>query len=97
MLNDHDGRIGDIDAHLNHGGTDEQLDVASFEALEAAYRKGIDWEEPEGLESRAAKLLAAFLLARIDGKSPVEYLTTEEDRDCVRQFALQQSSRSANQ
>jgi hypothetical protein len=32
-------------------------------------------------------LLAAFLLARIDGKSPVEYLTTYTDQIFVRTLA----------
>lgn len=36
------------------------------------------------LDRRAASLLAAFLLARIDGKSPVEYLTDERQKDFVR-------------
>ncbi|HEX4534330.1 MAG TPA: hypothetical protein VH000_08870, partial [Rhizomicrobium sp.] len=33
-------------------------------------------------------LLGAFLLARIDGKSPVEYLTREKDKAFVRNAAL---------
>jgi aminoglycoside phosphotransferase (APT) family kinase protein len=37
---------------------------------------------------RAARLLPALLLARVDGKSPVEYLTDEAQRDLVRQVAL---------
>ncbi|NDF06536.1 MAG: aminoglycoside phosphotransferase family protein, partial [Betaproteobacteria bacterium] len=32
-------------------------------------------------------LLAGMLLARVDGKSPVEYLSTEAQRDQVRRFA----------
>ena len=35
------------------------------------------WEPPPALEARAAALLPALLLARVDGKSPVEYLTDE--------------------
>ena len=35
----------------------------------------------------AAALLPALLLARIDGKSPVEYVTQERDRERVRRFA----------
>ena len=58
-----------------------------FEALFDAYRARVDWENVAGLEVRAAALLAAFLLARIDGKSPVEYIVSDEDRDCVRAFA----------
>ena len=32
-------------------------------------------------------LLPALLLARVDGKSPVEYLTEEADREAVRRVA----------
>jgi len=38
------------------------------------------------LEPRVARLLAMLLLARIDGKSPIEYLT-EDQRIFARQFA----------
>ena len=38
-------------------------------------------------EARVARLLAAFLLARIDGKSPVEYIVTDADKARVRHFA----------
>jgi aminoglycoside phosphotransferase (APT) family kinase protein len=38
------------------------------------------------LDSRTAKLVLLLLLARIDGKSPVEYLTGENKREFVRSF-----------
>jgi hypothetical protein len=38
------------------------------------------------LDSRIARLLLMLLLARIDGKSPAEYLTNERKRDFVRNF-----------
>ena len=34
------------------------------------------WEAGRALDARTAALLPGLLLARIDGKSPVEYLTT---------------------
>ena len=55
-----------------------------FAALSDAYLKGVPFE---GVEERAATLLPALLLARVDGKSPVEYLTREEDKDRVRTVA----------
>ncbi len=58
--------------------------LASLAALLAAYCPGVDWEAAAGLEARAAELTAAILLARVDGKSPAEYLQTEADRDFVR-------------
>jgi len=60
---------------------------ASFAALRDSYFAGVSWEPPANVESRAAALLAALLLARIDGKSPVEYVTAERDRDFVRRIA----------
>jgi aminoglycoside phosphotransferase (APT) family kinase protein len=60
---------------------------ASFTALKDAYLAGVDWESANGLDARAAALLSALLLARIDGKSPVEYLTETRDRDFVRAAA----------
>jgi aminoglycoside phosphotransferase (APT) family kinase protein len=38
------------------------------------------------LEPRVARLLPMLLLARVDGKSPVEYLTRPQQADWVRQF-----------
>lgn len=38
------------------------------------------------LEQRVARLLLLLLLARIDGKSPVEYIQDEMRRQCVRNF-----------
>jgi aminoglycoside phosphotransferase (APT) family kinase protein len=39
-----------------------------------------------GLEERVCRLLLMLLLARVDGKSPAEYLNEEEKKDCVRTF-----------
>jgi 5-methylthioribose kinase len=61
--------------------------VGCFEALAREYLAGVDWEQPETLERRAAALLPGLLLARVDGKSPVEYLTDEAQKAPVRRFA----------
>ncbi len=61
---------------------------ACFDALAAAYLAGVTWEEPAQLEARAAALLAGMMLARIDGKSPAEYITQNTDRERVRAFAI---------
>lgn len=58
----------------------------SFAAFRAAYLDGVKWESPLSLERRAARLLPALLLARVDGKSPVEYLS-EPERKLVRRIA----------
>ncbi len=61
--------------------------LACFDAMVAAYRAGIAWEAADALEARAAALLPGLFLARVDGKSPVEYITTDADRDRVRRTA----------
>lgn len=60
--------------------------VDAFDALVSAYRREVAWEPWEALEDRASALLAALALARVDGKSPVEYLD-EEQRDVLRSNA----------
>jgi len=61
--------------------------LLSFQSLFDAYKSKLSWEKAEALESRAATLLPALLLARVDGKSPVEYLVSEKDRQHVRATA----------
>jgi aminoglycoside phosphotransferase (APT) family kinase protein len=56
----------------------------SFEALAAGY---LEAHAPAGLEARAASLLPGLLLARVDGKSPVEYVTAEAQKARVRRVA----------
>lgn len=60
----------------------------SFTALTQAYLARVEWEPLAALEARAATLLPALLLARVDGKSPVEYLPDEARRAPVRRMAL---------
>lgn len=60
---------------------------ACFAALHRRYLAGVTWEPPVVLEARAAALLPGLLLARVDGKSPVEYVTRDEDRELVRRVA----------
>ena len=58
--------------------------LESFRAWKSAYLKGAGWEDPHSLEARIAAILGVFLLARVDGKSPVEYLTAASDKEFVR-------------
>lgn len=62
--------------------------ASSFAAMTAAYMEQVDWEDRDALEARAAGLLPALLLARVDGKSPVEYITDECQRETVRKAAI---------
>ena len=61
--------------------------LACFDSLAAGYLAGAGWEPRVALEARAASLLPGLLLARVDGKSPVEYLTEETQKDRVRRVA----------
>lgn len=61
--------------------------LACFDALAAAYTAHVSWEPPGTLEVRAARLLPGLFLARVDGKSPVEYITTQADKNRVRRVA----------
>lgn len=61
--------------------------LGCFDALTAAYLAGVRWEPRGEIEARTARLLPGLLLARVDGKSPVEYLQDEASRDCVRRVA----------
>ncbi|MBL8700342.1 MAG: aminoglycoside phosphotransferase family protein [Alphaproteobacteria bacterium] len=58
-----------------------------FDRLAASYLAGVDWEPRDEIEARVAALLPGLFLARVDGKSPVEYITTDADRDKVRRVA----------
>lgn len=59
----------------------------AFDVLRSAYLSAVDWEPADELEARTARLLPGLMLARVDGKSPVEYLQREPDRLLVRNTA----------
>ena len=61
----------------------------SFAAMKTAYLAGVTWEKAHEIDRRTARLLPMLFLARVDGKSPVEYLTDEADKSFVRAAAIQ--------
>jgi hypothetical protein len=61
---------------------------AAFDAWVTGYFEAVSFESRAQLETRCAQLLPALMLARVDGKSPVEYITDEQDRERVRDFAM---------
>jgi aminoglycoside phosphotransferase (APT) family kinase protein len=61
----------------------------SFDRFAADYLDQVDWEPASNVEQRAAMLLCALALARVDGKSAVEYLDEDE------RAALRSAARSA--
>jgi len=61
--------------------------LEAFGVLAENYLDLVDWEPRGELEHRAAALLPGLFLARVDGKSPVEYVTEETQRNQVRRVA----------
>jgi aminoglycoside phosphotransferase (APT) family kinase protein len=59
-----------------------------FDEMARSYLDNVTWEPVVDIEARAAHLLPGLLLGRVDGKSPVEYLTDEADRNIVRRVAV---------
>ena len=66
-------------------GSRESL-LASVGRFWRAYAAHVTWEPLATLEARVCHLLPALMLARVDGKSPVEYLS-EEGQETVRRLA----------
>ncbi len=67
-----------------------QLDafMQAFDTLASSYFERASFEPRADLEARAASLLPGLTLARIDGKSPVEYLVGRPmEQDLVRRLA----------
>jgi aminoglycoside phosphotransferase (APT) family kinase protein len=62
--------------------------LSAFEVLYQAYLAQVNWEQVASVEARTARLLPALFLARVDGKSPVEYLTQAAEKETVRRVAL---------
>jgi aminoglycoside phosphotransferase (APT) family kinase protein len=70
-----------IKARVVRGARD--LLIESFDRLVANYLRHVDWEPRQAVEARTAALLPMLALARVDGKSPVEYLNSDQ-RDALR-------------
>ncbi len=61
--------------------------LAAVGAFWDAYAAHISWEDAAALEERVTHLMPALMLARVDGKSPVEYLD-EVERKIIRNLAV---------
>ncbi|MBS1837888.1 MAG: phosphotransferase [Actinobacteria bacterium] len=70
-----------------HPGDTRRLLEASHR-FATSYLAHVAWEQPDALAGRAAMLVPALALARVDGASPVDYLDAPE-RDHVRQRATE--------
>ncbi len=68
----------------------DHIDIRILDSIPmawTAYAPHVTWEDAAALQARVAALVPALMLARIDGKSPVEYLS-EPERVHIRQLAL---------
>jgi len=75
---------------LYHAPADRGLQDLIVGLVEAYYVERGEWSLKEEFDSRTARLLLMLLLARVDGKSPVEYLTSAPKKDFVRSFGSYQ-------
>lgn len=68
----------------------DQVDAfaAAIRRFWDAYRGYVGWEDPAALEDRLCAMIPALLLARLDGKSPVEYLARDLVAPLVRDFCI---------
>lgn len=53
------------------------------------YFSNVTWEDKELIIKRSLSLIPLMILARIDGKSPVEYLKLSKDKNKLRRIALE--------
>jgi len=60
--------------------------LSCFDAMVSGYRNTMH-SGYDDIELRAARLLPGLMLGRVDGRSPVEYLTTEISRNHLRRVA----------
>jgi fructosamine-3-kinase len=59
-----------------------------FRSFAESYLAQVGWEPRAEIEARTARLLPVLYLARVDGKSPVEYISDEKIRNRIRRTAL---------
>ncbi|MFK7890892.1 MAG: phosphotransferase family protein [Granulosicoccus sp.] len=78
--------------HMSQQSDELLQSVVSFWETYSAY---CQWEALDGFEQRLCILLPALMLARVDGKSPVNYLM-EEERERVRSIAVEAISLPAS-
>lgn len=72
-------------AHLPHSAN---RCLAEANQFWQSYYPFVTWESVADLNTRICRLLPALMLARVDGKSPVEYLSATE-QDIIRSIAVQ--------
>jgi hypothetical protein len=64
--------------------------------MSSRYLQNITHGDPAEMEAQTVRTLAFLLLARIDGKSPAEYITGEADKQCARNIAFSMMRQKTN-
>ena len=62
-------------------------DILLAQTARTTYLDALGQQRAAPVRERVARLLLILLLARVDGKSPVEYITQEGDKALLRGFA----------
>ncbi|WP_018305306.1 phosphotransferase [Desulfitobacterium hafniense] len=62
--------------------------LTMLDFIAQSYLKAIEFADAKEFEHEAVQILAYHMLARIDGKSPAEYITDSLDKDIVRAVAF---------
>jgi len=82
-----------LHAKLNAGDADRF--TAAVRLMLAEYLSAVDWEPPANIAPRISKLLLVIMLARVDGKSPVDYLDDRQQLK-IRSFCTQAIANQAS-
>lgn len=80
---------------LLHSDRSESL-LSLVPAFYSAYGEELGKHADKDLTARTVRLLLCLLLARVHGKSPVEYLTAQSQRDFVTRFAISHLKKSTS-
>ena len=62
--------------------------VLALKKIFNIYHSNVTWEEKQDIIKRSKTLLPLMILARVDGKSPVEYIKNNKEKNKLRRIAL---------
>ena len=62
--------------------------VLALKKIFNTYHSNVTWEEKQDIIKRSLTLLPLMMLARVDGKSPVEYIKNNNEKNKLRRIAL---------
>ena len=62
--------------------------VLALKKIFNTYHSSVTWEEKQDIIERSKTLLPLMILARVDGKSPVEYIKNNKEKNKLRRIAV---------